>query len=204
MKTMMRISAVWCTLCAVVSVASLVVVVLGLGGCADTVGTKNAYDANTITQDNPSPSTIVQVSPGADGGGGSTTINTIGPVQQTFVPTPDGEMKSIGGGVANKVIVLRMPDGSVVMVGSQDDANVEFAELRSGGQVIAKGVKFSTNVSDPTRAHADLIKAWGPVYVEALKEARAGNTEKYKAVCSTLEAVAPVALTALRVMYGVP
>lgn len=176
----------------------------GLPACADTVGTKNAYDASKITQDNPSPSSIVQISPGEEGG--STTVNTIGPVHQTFVDATTGNIKTIGGGVAGKTIALPTGGGKFLLVSSQDDATFEASEIYDGasGKVIAKGVKITTNVSDPTKASAEAIKTWGPFYIDALKEARAGNTEKYNAVCNMVQAVAPAALEAMKLLYGVP
>jgi hypothetical protein len=82
------------------------VVVMGaLLGCAsDRVGTGSTYSAEAIKQENASPTSLVQISPGENGG--STTINTIGPAQQAFVDAETGNLKVIGGGVANKTIAL--------------------------------------------------------------------------------------------------
>lgn len=173
-------------------------------GCTNTVGTKNAYEPTKVTQDNPSPTSIVQISPGEDGG--STTINTIGPSQQAFVDAATGNIKVIGGGVANKTIALPTGGGKFLLVASQDDAIFEADEIYDGvtGAIIAKGVKVSTNVSDPTKASAEAIKAWGPVYVKALEQARLGNKDFYDAVVKSIESASPIVLEALKAAFGVP
>lgn len=172
-------------------------------GC-NKVGTVADYSSTGVKHENPSPTSLVQISPGEDGG--STAINTIGPAQQAFVDAATGNIKVIGGGIANKTIALPTGGGKFLLVASQDDAVFEAAEIRDGtsGQVIAKGVKVSTNVSDPTKASVELVKTWGPVYVQALKQARLGNKDLYDAVVKSIEAAGPLVLDTLKTLYGVP
>ncbi|HYD00680.1 MAG TPA: hypothetical protein VEB22_05585 [Phycisphaerales bacterium] len=173
-------------------------------GCGSTVGTTADYDAAKIKLANPSPSGIFQISPGENGG--STAVNTVGPVMQTFVDAKLGDIKTIGGGVANKVIALPVGGGRFLLVSSQADAVFEASEIRdsASGAIVAKNVKVSTNVTDPTRAHADALKVWGPVYVKALEQARLGNKDMYEAVTKSIEAAGPLVLEAVKAAYGVP
>lgn len=167
---------------------------------ANRVGNKSVYDAGGTTLENGSANVINQT----DTLGGTTNVQSAGAVHQVFIEA-DGTVRAIGGGTANKGIAIRLPDGTSVMVASQDDANVEIDEMYSAsGTLLAKGVRFSTNVSNPTLAFAKVLAEWAPQYVAALEQARLGNKDQYDALVKTLEATAPVALAVLQAAFGVP
>lgn len=179
----------------------LIALVLCLCACAPVaeVGSRAVYDAGGATLTNPSPNTLNFT----DSQGGTTTGASVGPIQQVYAEK-EGNLRAVGVGVSNKGFMLALA-GVQIIGASQDDANATIEELYGpDGKIVAKGVKFTSNVSDPTKATAELLKQWGPVYVAALEQARLGNKDKYDAVVKSIEAASPVVLSLLQAAFGIP
>jgi len=159
-----------------------------------------------IGTDNPSKLNVARQ------GGGTITVDTVGPTFTTRLEqydTASGQLTSaldsLGGGATSRELILPTTKGVAVMR-SGTDFTLKVAKVtqNADGTFTAEGVELGSSVSEPTKAFAANLALQIEAFKALSADKRAARIAEVEALSKAGDTMAPVLLTAIKAIAGVP
>lgn len=185
---------------------ALFAVLLLITGCTSLQQSADfAADKVRIGTDNPSKLNVARQ------GGGTITVDTVGPTFTTRLEQYDqtgqltSALDSLGGGATSRELILPTTKGVAVMRSGTDfTLKVGKVTQNADGTFTAENVELGSSVSEPTKAFAANLALQIEAFKALSADKRAARIAEVEALSKAGDTMAPVLLTAIKAIAGVP